>query len=78
MQENDIRVGMLFRFNKRLSIHGDVDGHIGVVLNTPCSPMKVQVSHKTLWIPLLVYGEVMKVDLVKARHWYNIQIGIVL
>ncbi len=51
MQESDIRVGMLFRYNKRLSIHGDVDGHIGVVL-ARCSvgQWKVQVSHKTLWV----------------------------
>jgi len=51
MQENDIRIGMLFRYNKRLSIHDDVHGHIGVVLGR-CSvgQWKVQVSHKTLWV----------------------------
>ena len=32
MQESDIKIGMLFRYNKRLSIHGDVHGHIGIVL----------------------------------------------
>ena len=51
MQKSDVKVGMLFRFNKRLSIHNDVDGHIGVVLGR-CSvgQWKVQVSHKTLWV----------------------------
>ena len=51
MQESNIKVGMLFRFNKRLSIHDDVDGHIGIVLGK-CSvgQWKVQVSHKTLWL----------------------------
>ena len=51
MQESDIKVGTLFRFNKRLSIHHDVHGHIGVVLQR-CNvhQWKVQVSHKTLWI----------------------------
>ena len=51
MQESDIRVGMLFRYNKRLSIHDDVHNHIGVVLER-CSAgqWKTQVSHKTLWI----------------------------
>ena len=51
MQESDIKVGMLFRYNKRLSIHGDVHGHIGVVLGR-CThgQYKVQVSHKTLWV----------------------------
>ena len=41
---------MLFRFNKRLSIHDDVHGHIGVVLGRCNHQWKVQVSHKTLWI----------------------------
>ena len=51
MQQSDIKIGMLFRFNKRLSIHDDVDGHIGVVLKyTMRGQWKVQVSHKTLWI----------------------------
>ncbi len=51
MQESDIKVGMLFRYMKRMSIHDDVDGHIGVVL-ARCSvgQWKVQVSHKTLWV----------------------------
>ena len=51
MQESDVKIGMLFRYNKRLSIHDDVDGHIGVVLER-CSAgqWKTQVSHKTLWI----------------------------
>ena len=51
MQESDVKIGMLFRFNKRLSIHDDVHGHIGVVLGR-CNhhQWKVQVSHKTLWI----------------------------
>ena len=51
MQESDIRVGMLFRFNKRLSIHDDVHGYVGVVLGR-CSvgQWKTQVSHKTLWL----------------------------
>jgi hypothetical protein len=51
MQESDIKVGMLFRYNKRMSIHDDVHGHIGVVLGR-CNvrQWKVQVSHKTLWI----------------------------
>lgn len=51
MQESDIKIGMLFRYNKRLSIHDDVDGHIGIVLGK-CSvgQWKVQVSHKTLWL----------------------------
>jgi hypothetical protein len=53
MQESDIKVGMLFRYNKRLSIHDDVHGLIGVVLGK-CSvgQYKVQVSHKTLWVSL--------------------------
>ena len=51
MQESDIKVGMLFRYNKRLSIHDDVHGHIGVVLQrTNFHQWKVQVSHKTLWV----------------------------
>ena len=51
MQENDIRIGMLFRYNKRLSIHDDVDGHVGIVLEQASRyQWKVQVSHKTLWI----------------------------
>ena len=51
MQKSDIRVGMLFRFNKRLSIHNDVDGHLGVVLERCNSHQwKAQVSHKTLWV----------------------------
>ena len=51
MQESDIRVGMLFRYNKRLSIHDDVDGHVGIVLEQASRyQWKVQVSHKTLWI----------------------------
>jgi hypothetical protein len=51
MQESDIKIGMLFRYNKRLSIHDDVHGHIGIVLRK-CSvgQWKVQVSHKTLWL----------------------------
>ena len=51
MLESDIKVGTLFRFNKRLSIHHDVDGHIGIVL-AKCSAgqWKTQVSHKTLWV----------------------------
>ena len=51
MQESDIKVGMLFRYNKRISIHDDVDRHIGVVLGR-CSvgQWKVLVSHKTLWV----------------------------
>jgi len=51
MQESDVKVGMLFRFMKRLSIHDDVDGYIGVVLGR-CNhhQWKVQVSHKTLWV----------------------------
>ena len=53
MQESDIKVGMLFRYNKRISIHDDVHGLIGVVLGR-CSrgQYKVQVSHKTLWVTL--------------------------
>ena len=51
MQGSDIRVGMLFRYNKRLSIHDDVDGHVGIVLEQASRyQWKVQVSHKTLWI----------------------------
>ena len=51
MQESDVRIGMLFRFNKRMSIHDDVDGHIGVVLEQANTRQwKVQVSHKTLWV----------------------------
>ena len=54
MQESDIRIGMLFRYNKRLSIHDDVHGHIGVVLGrcavASVAQWKVQVSHKTLWV----------------------------
>lgn len=51
MQESDIRVGMLFRYNKGLSIHDDVDGHVGVVLEyTIRGQWKCQVSHKTLWV----------------------------
>jgi hypothetical protein len=51
MQESDVRVGMLFRYMKRMSIHDDVDGHIGVVLEyTMQGQWKVQVSHKTLWV----------------------------
>ena len=51
MLNRDVKIGMLFRFNKRLSIHDDVHGHIGVVLGR-CNhhQWKVQVSHKTLWI----------------------------
>jgi len=51
MQESDIKVGMLFRFKKGISIHDDVDGHIGIVL-AKCSAgqWKAQVSHKTLWV----------------------------
>ena len=51
MQESDVKVGMLFRYMKRMSIHDDVDGHIGVVLER-CSvgQWKTQVSHKTLWL----------------------------
>lgn len=51
MQESDVRIGMLFRYNKRLSIHDDVHGHIGVVLGRcVVGQWKVQVSHKTLWV----------------------------
>ena len=51
MLNRDVKIGMLFRFNKRLSIHDDVHGHIGIVLGR-CNhhQWKVQVSHKTLWI----------------------------
>ena len=44
--------GDLFRYNKRLSIHGDVHGHVGIVLKNKSrqKQYKVQVSHKTLWI----------------------------
>ena len=52
MQESNFKKGDLFRYNKRLSIHGDVHGHVGIVLKNKSrqKQYKVQVSHKTLWI----------------------------
>ena len=54
MQESNIKIGTLFRYNKRLSIHDDVHCHIGIVLDLPTCRItkqyKAQVSHKTLWI----------------------------
>ena len=52
MQVSKFKKGDIFRYNKRLSIHDDVDGHIGIVLEnkTRQRQYKVQVSHKTLWI----------------------------
>ena len=55
MQRNKFKKGDLFRYNKRLSIHDDVDGHIGIVLEKPSLgtiQYKVQVAHKTLWVTL--------------------------
>ena len=51
LQKSDVKIGMLFRFNKRLSIHDDVHGFIGVVLEKcHAHQYKTQVGHKTLWI----------------------------
>jgi hypothetical protein len=52
MQESKFKKGDLFVYNKRLSIHNDVHGQIGVVLEnrSRTGQYKVQVSHKTLWI----------------------------
>ena len=59
LQRNDIKIGMLFRYNKRLSIHGDVHGHVGIVLaHCMRGQYKVQVSHKTLWVTLCSMEEI--------------------
>ena len=53
MQRSDFKKGDLFRYNKGMSIHGDVHGFIGIVL-APINQFgqyKVQVGHKTLWVP---------------------------
>ena len=47
------------------------------MLETPVRPMEVQVSHKTLWITPWSMEKYEVGDLVKARHWYDNQIGIV-
>lgn len=55
MQRSNFKKGDLFRYNKRISIHDDVHGHIGIVLEKPSVgtwQYKVQVSHKTLWVTL--------------------------
>jgi hypothetical protein len=54
MQRSNFKKGDLFRYNKGMSIHDDVHGHLGVVL-APINKFgqyKVQVSHKTLWVTL--------------------------
>ena len=53
LQKSDVKVGTLFRYNKRLSIHDDVHGHVGIVLGSNNGKQyKVRVSHKTLYITL--------------------------
>ena len=52
-----MKVGDLFRFRitkSRPSIHTDVDGFIGLVLEKPNTygQHKVQVGHKILWLLL--------------------------
>jgi len=45
-------VGDLFRFKRDMSMHGDVDNHVGIVLESKnaWNQWKVQVSHKVLWV----------------------------
>ena len=45
-------VGDLFRFKRDMSMHGDIDNHVGIVLGhvNAWNQWKVQVSHKVLWI----------------------------
>lgn len=55
MQKSDVKIGMLFKYNKRMSIHDDVHGQIGVILARPNSWNQYKAligGHKTLWILL--------------------------
>ena len=55
MQESDLYIGMLFRYNKRMSIHDDVHGQVGVILSrrNKWRQYKVLIGGcKTLWVRL--------------------------
>ena len=61
MQKSDIKIGMLFRYNKRLSIHGDVHGHIGIVLAKNAQQVNGRHKYPTNLVGYsLVYGGTMK------------------
>lgn len=53
MQESNIRIGTLFRYNKRMSIHNDVHGQVGVILSRPNKSGQYKAligGYKTLFI----------------------------
>jgi hypothetical protein len=47
-----MKVGELFIYRKNMSIHHDVDGCIGIVLESSnkYGQYKAKVGHKTLWV----------------------------
>ena len=47
------KAGDLFRYHHHLSIHADIEGAIGIIINrVNARQYKAQVAHKTLWVTI--------------------------
>ena len=47
-----MKIGDLFKYKRHISVHGDLDGCVGIVLSEPNSfgQYRVQLVHKVLYI----------------------------